>query len=148
MRTHGRVNWLILVGVVVCALIAGLFLMGRNSPTSVAGDFMVALAEGNSEKLTDMTYMDGVPKEEIRKKWDFATKEAGPHYRFIWLLGSESISGPDHASVSMKMVRNAGTDPMTYEEKFELPMVKVKGTWLVDVAAIQRDMYPALPRRH
>jgi len=106
---------------------------------------MFALAKGDATKLTDLTYISGASKDDVKKQWEYATKVAAPHYLFVFRLNGSSQSSADEASVKVMMVRNAG-DPGAYEEKFELPMLRKDGRWLVDVAGINRGLYPALPR--
>lgn len=133
------------LGLAGLLVIGGFLLFNQESPDSAGAKFMFALAKGDSAKLTDLSYISGASKEDIKKQWDYATKVAAPHYLFAFRLNGSSQSSPDEASVKVMMFRNVG-DPGSYEEKFELPMVRKEGRWLVDVAGINRGLYPALPR--
>jgi hypothetical protein len=144
MRTHGRANWIVIVGLLGLLAIGALFILGGESPTSVGARFMAALGEGRASELATMSYMPGLSPEEKRARWE-RTVRFGKHYRFRWEIVSERMSDADTASVRMRVWRNA-MDPMSYEEPLELPMVKRDGKWLVDVRGLNRDLYPALPR--
>ncbi len=127
-------------------MLLALVLLAKPSPTNVANEFLVALAKGDAAKLTEMTYLGSdTDRDSIRKKWDYTTQVVGPHYRFVWKTVSESISDDSSASVRIQLVRNMGS-PSAYEEKFEIPLIMQNGRWLVDVRAINRDVYPGLPR--
>jgi hypothetical protein len=145
MKQSGRVN-LLLLGAIVCIAVLGfVFLSGRESVTTVGSRFMSALAKGDVDTLTKMSYIDGESPDHIRKEWDFAVNEVAKHYRFTWRITSARETGKESAAVSMQVARNADSGG-AYEEKFELPLQKVDGDWKVDVTNISRDMYPGLPR--
>jgi hypothetical protein len=143
MRFLGK-NWLqIVIGLGVFAILV-LFFLGRDSPTAVGNEFLVALAKGDVDTLVKDSYYPG-SKEELRKQWEFATQEAGVHFRFTWRVKDERQSSDTSASIQLGWTKNAGS-PASYEDGTELPMVKDNGTWKVDVRALDHDMYPALPR--
>ncbi|RYG49573.1 hypothetical protein EON79_00825 [bacterium] len=143
-RQAGRVNFLAIGAVACILLIVAVFALGKQSPTEVGVQFMSALAKGDAATLTDLTYMGDTPKEEVRKQWDFATQEASKYYTFIWKVSGFSQPIETEASIKLQVNRNA--EAGGYEENFQLPLIKKDGKWLVDVRAISRDMYPALPR--
>ncbi|RYG34446.1 hypothetical protein EON81_15510 [bacterium] len=143
-RQAGRVNF-IAIGAVACLLmIIAVFALGKQSPTEVGVKFMSALATGDSATLTDLTYLGETPKEEVRKEWDFATQEAGKYYRFVWKVTGYSQPSDQEASIRLQVIRNLESGG--YEENFQLPLIKQNDKWFVDVRAISREMYPALPR--
>jgi hypothetical protein len=119
--------------------------MSRESFTSIGGRFMSALARGDVNTLTDLTYLGKRPKEEIRKDWEFATGTAGKYYNFTYRITSAQQADENNATVTMMVERDIDSGT-SYEEKRELPLVKVGNEWKVDVANISRDVYPALPR--
>ena len=127
------------------AMISVVILMGRQSVTTVVAKFMSALAKHDVDTLTNMTYLNGRDKEEVRKKWDFAVNKAGKHYLFLWKITSSKNVDENNASVTLLMMRNA-RNVSSYEEKFDIPVVKENGEWKVDVSAISRDVFPALPQ--
>jgi len=145
MRQAGRVNIVVVGAIVAIAMIATVLLFSRQSVTEVASRFMSGLATGDVETLTKLTYLSEVPEDEVRKKWDFAVNEAGKYYRFRWQVLSAKENDDKTAAVRMYVWRNADS-PASYEENFQLPLIKVDGQWKVDVRAISRDMYPGLPR--
>lgn len=145
MRRRGRANWLVVLGLIGVVVIVVLFLIGGRSATSVAAEFMSALGKHDVAKLTELSYMDGDTPEQVRKKWEYTTQVAAPYYRFKWQFLGESSAAPDTSAVRLWVWRDAQS-PASYEEKFEIPMVKVDGKWKVDVRGLNRLMYPGLPR--
>lgn len=144
-RQSGRINFIAILAVVGALLIVAVLFMGKQSPSEAGARFMSALAKGDAATLTDMTYMGDTPKSEIRKKWDFATGDVSKYYRFAWKIMGTSEPNDHEAAVRLQVLRNLDSGG-SYEENFQLPMLKQNGQWLVDVKAINREMYPALPR--
>ena len=126
-------------------LIAAIFLFNKPSPANAAGEFMDALVRGDSAKLTELSYMQRDSKEDIRKKWDYVFETVAKHYRFQWMPVSSKELSDDSAAVVFFVEKDVGS-PSAYAQKFELPMVKQDGKWLVDVRGISREMFPGLPR--
>jgi hypothetical protein len=133
----------------LCVLAAGTviaaFFFSGDSPQTSASQFMSALAEGDVKALTDRSFMDGESAESVMKKWEYATQVASPHYAFAWQAVGQQVNGPDSASVTIQLVRNADS-PASYPDKYGIPLVKRDGKWLVDVRALDRKIYPNLPR--
>lgn len=121
------------------------FYFAKDSVTTVGSQFMDALARGDVEKLTEMSYMSDLPKEEIRKRWDFTVNKAAPYYRFTWRVAGGDETEKDSGNVRLKVQRNVDSGS-SYEESFQLPLIKTAEGWKVDVRSISRDMYPGLPR--
>lgn len=144
MKRRGRANWLVILGSIGLVVIIALFFLGGRSASSVAAEFMSALGKHDVAKLTELSYMDGSTPEEVRKKWEY-TVQVAPYYRFRWQFLGESNPTPDSAAVRLWVWRDAQS-PATYEEKFEIPLVKIDGNWKVDVRGLNRLMFPALPR--
>jgi len=144
VKQAGKVHWLIVAGIVSVVLVVGLFLFARDSAAETASGFMKALGSGDVDTLVKLSYLDNTSADEMRKKWDFAVHRAGPHYLFAWQLDNVVQSDSENAAASMQVTRNI--DQESFQEKFQLPLVKHDGKWLVDVRAINRKLYPALPR--
>lgn len=144
MKRAGKAHWLMIAGLASVLVLLGLVIFGRDSAGETAAEFMTALGSGNAEKLTDLTFLGTGTKEEMRAKWEFATKRAAPYYRFTWRITNVAESGPNDANVTLQVMRNASAS--SYEEKFQLPLVKVKDEWKVDVRSVSSQMYPGLPR--
>lgn len=143
MKQNGRVHW---IGLVALVGIVGLFVLiafSGVSPVSVAGDFMTALAKGDTNKLTELTYQGQKSKDQIQKQWEFTVNKAAPYYRFTWQMKDEHLMSDKEATVQLDLYRNLG--PASYPEHFELPMQKVDGKWKVRVESINREMFPFLP---
>jgi len=146
MRVAGRINALYLAAIAGVIVVAVLLFMGRESLNSVGGRFMSALAKGDVDALTKMSYMGDKTPAEIHKKWEFAVNDAAKYYRFGWRISATSEPEPNvSGTVRLQVERNLGSGG-SYEENFQLPMVMKNGGWKVDVGGISREMYPALPR--
>lgn len=120
------------------------FTLTGDSPGQGAARFMDALARGDVDAVTENSFIDGMDQETLRERWDYTLNVAAPHYRFAWRIINTSNQGPDTASVRLEYVRNL--TPGSFEEYFELPMVRRDNRWLVDVRGISREMFPSLPR--
>lgn len=146
MNRHGRVSLVSILAIVAVALFAFVLLFSRESLSTIGARFMTALATHDVDTLTKMSYMgEGVAQDEIRKKWEFAVNDAGKYYRFRWrVLGATQASEKD-AMIRLEIMRNSD-NPATYEEKYQLPLIKVGDEWKVYVRGINREMFPGLPR--
>jgi len=145
MRVAGMRLNLMWLGVAMALILVAIFVFaGRGSPTSTAQEFMEALARGDTAKLTDLTYIRNGDKEAMRKGYDFATHEAGQNYSFLWRVKDEHQADANDASVQLSVIRNA-RGMASFEENFEIPLVRQDGKWLVDVGGINDLLYPALP---
>ena len=81
----------------------------------------------------------------MRRQWDFAVNTAGRYYRFTWdVLGAEQIDD-NTGYVRLHVQRNVDSGG-SYDENFQLKMVRVGGEWKVAVREISREMFPGLPR--
>jgi len=145
MNRFGRVNIILVVGIAVVLMLGYVIFMTRESVQTVGTKFMSALAKGDVNTLTELSALDGRDKEDLRKQWDFAINKAGKHYLFRWRIMGSKEADENSAAVRMQVIRNAMSSA-SYEENFQLPMVKEDGRWKVDVGNISRDMFPALPR--
>lgn len=128
------------------AFVAVVFVMmfSREGLGSIGGRFMTALAKHDVDTLTKMTYLGKDSPDQIKAKWDLAVNQYGKYYRFRWKITGTSQATDDSGSVRMQVSRNADS-PGTYEENYQLPLVKHDGEWKVDVAGISREMFPGLP---
>lgn len=144
MKRSGRVSIVGLLGIVAIVALASLLFITRESLGSIGGRFMTALAKGDVEQLTKLSYIEGRSPDQLREAWRRAT-EAGKHYMFHWRISDSIQPSDDTGSVIVMVERNVDT-MMSYEEKFQLPMVRVNGEWKVRANTIPRGMYPALPR--
>ncbi|AIE86150.1 hypothetical protein [Fimbriimonas ginsengisoli] len=134
-----------LLAVFALAIVIAVFFFGRESLTTVGARFMNALAHGDVDTLTKMSYVGNKPPEEMRKDWEFAVNTAGKYYNFSWKITSSAQADATNASIRLQVIRNL-TNPGSYEENYQLPLIKVGDEWKVDVRGINREMYPALPR--
>jgi hypothetical protein len=147
MKKAGKVSLLTLI-VVVALLIGGavvLLLIVPDSPESAATQFFSALATQDVDKLVNLSDMGDEPADKVRKQWDFAVHDAGKYYQFVFNVTGSTQSGPNDGSVKVEMYRNPDK-PGAYSETFDIPMVKKGEHWRVDVRAVNRTIYPALPQ--
>lgn len=144
MKQAGKAHWLTIAGIVSIFVVAGLFFFAKDSAATTASDFMSALAKGDVDKLTELSSFQGATKEELKEKWRFSVKEVAPHYLFVWRIVAVTRSDENSAAARMQVVRNP--DQGGYEENFQLPLVKEDGEWKVDIRAVNRGLYPGMPR--
>lgn len=123
---------------------AVLVFFARDSAGATAGNFMTALAKGDVPELVRLSHMPEVSNEDLKKKWEF-TVDAGKYYRFTWKITAVEQLTETTGTAKMQVMRNA-TSGSSYEENFQLPLVKIDGEWKVDVSSMNRGLYPALPR--
>jgi hypothetical protein len=123
MKLAGRVS--VLAVLAIFAVIVGgaviVLLTTGESPESAATSFLSALAKGDINELTNLSYMANQSPEEVKKKWDFAENVAGPYYRFAY-----RVTGSNQADAN--------------------DAVKVGDKWKVDVRSVNIELFPALPR--
>ncbi|MDR3690121.1 MAG: hypothetical protein P4L46_12125 [Fimbriimonas sp.] len=117
----------------------------RESLTTVGGRFMDALMRHDTVALTKMSMMKGLTDEQIQKEWDESVNVAAKYYMFAYHIDGASQSGDTLGSIRMKVIKDID-HPGSYDENFELPMVKVGDAWKVDVRSISHEMFPGLPR--
>lgn len=144
MNRRGRISLLGIFGILCVALFIALFAFGKESLTSVGSRFMSALGKGDVDTLTSMTYLGNSTPEEVRKQWDFAVNHAGKYYNFHYRITSAAASDDKTAAVNMQLMKNSD-QPGSYEEAFEIPLVKVGDEWKVDVRGMSTEIYPGLP---
>jgi len=149
MKRAGKVHWLVatgLAGAVIAVVAVVASSVFADTPRRVAAEFMVALARGDAERLAQLSFIEGVSEQELVERWKY-TVEIGRHYRFRYTIKSVTTSETEEnvASAEVLMVRNSdSTSP--YEEIYGLPLEKVDGVWKIDLAGIDRRIYPAMPR--
>ncbi len=144
MKRSGRTSIVIIVTVALVSAVIALFLLAGESPSGVAGKFLTALAKGDTKTLTALSYMGELPPDKVEAEWK-KTYEASKYWVFAFGITDSIEQDSNNATVKMQFVKNASS-PSAYDEKYELPLVKKDGKWLVDVRGISRDMYPSLPR--
>ena len=144
MVRSGRISTVLLLVIVALAALVGVifFFRGENYMQS-ATQFMDALSRGDTAKLSELSHIDGNDKAQIKEKWD-KTFRFGKHFKFIWTVKSGRETGADSAVVTLTYWRSP--DLGGYDEKFEVPLIKKDGKWLVEVRGLSRQMFPALPR--
>ncbi|MBI1757475.1 MAG: DUF4878 domain-containing protein [Fimbriimonas ginsengisoli] len=142
---QGRMHWLTMLALVaLVALLVAVVLSGAT-PASAASDFMLALARGDVDRLTDLSVLGEETRGEMRSQWEFSTKVAAPNYRFTWTIGETRKQGANEAGVRIEMNSTPFSGDTT-PDRFDLPLVKEGGKWKVHVQAINREFFPCLPR--
>lgn len=130
--------------VVAVFVLVGMSLFS-DSPQQAGGRFMDALARHDSQKLGQLSHVSGQSSEQMAQRWEKLVNGPAKHFRFYWRISGTSQASGDTAAVQMFVERDQGA-PTAYEEKFELPMVKVEGQWKVDIRRLDRRIFPFLPR--
>ena len=141
-KRSGRISFVTLAGVLCLMLVAVLFLFSGQSPRSAAGSFMSALAKGDVNALTELSVIHDKPKEQVRKEWEETMKNARGYF-FAWNIVSYVQTG-DTATVRLNRIEHPEAST-SYEEHYELMLVRKKDGWKVDVPQIARTMFPYLP---
>lgn len=144
MKRSGRTSIIVIITVTLVAAVIGLFLLAGESPTGVGTKFLTALANGNAKQLAELSYMDGLNQAQIEEKWK-ESYETSKFWMFAYRVQGTTNQDSKSATIKLEWVKNV-SNPSSYGEKFELPMVMIDGKWKVDVRAISREMYPGLPR--
>jgi hypothetical protein len=145
MKQSGRASIITIACLAAALLVLALLAFSRESLSSIGGRFMTALQRGDVDTLTKMSYLGNESPEQMRAQWDRSVNKAGKYYIFTYRIVASRPEDANTASVTMQVTRDA-MNPSSYEEKFELPLVRVGDDWKVDVKALSRELYPALPR--
>lgn len=143
MKIFGKVHWMVLVGGLGILVIVGILLTAGESPQARASAFLSALAEGDAQKLAELSHVPDRSKEEVLAEWE-KTVERSRHYQFAWEVKSMVQQADDQAAIRLGWYRNLG--PSSYEEKFDLSLRKIDGQWYVIPSSLSRQAYPFLPR--
>lgn len=141
----GRTSVIAIVVVASLLAFAGISMFGGERPMSVVAKFLEALAEKDYETLADLSNAPGYSHEEMLEEWKRSTTEAGKYFKFIYQIQNESFTTEDTAVVLVSFTPEAGSQ-IAYERRLEVGVTKVDGEWKVDVLALNRDIYPGLPR--
>lgn len=142
LRVAGRIHWLTIAALVGVLAMAAVLLSGGDDAQVRAATFMSALARGDAQKLAESTYVQGKSEAEILEAWK-KTVEDAKYYRFKYRILGIQPTG-DSAVVRMHVWRSYR--PGSYEENFQLDLVRQDGKWKVRGNGISREMYPFLPR--
>lgn len=150
MRQSGKINLLTLAFVAIIGMIVASLFFAKEDPQAVGGQFMDALARHDADKLTELSYTGKTDpgaieaeKKRLRSDWDFCVNTAGKHFPFFWRITNSVTADDTHASVTVQVSKGG---PQGYEEKYELPLIKEGGKWVVEAGSVSRTMFPALPR--
>ena len=149
-RQSGKISLLSLGAVAIVAMIAASMAFAKEDPSAVGAQFMDALARHDVDKLTELSMVSktdpaGIEaeKKRLHDDWAFSVNVAGEHYPFTWRITESAAATDTHSAVTVQITKLVAND---YEEKYELTLEKVNNKWMVDVGAISRTMFPALPK--
>jgi hypothetical protein len=144
MKRSGRVHILVVLAVVAVVVFGFLIFFSGSGPTQTASDFLIALAKGDVDKLTELSYPDE-PQDKMHAEWANSVEQA-KYYRFIYRLVNTESASDDQASVNIKLEPNIGQpEDHQYMQDFGIPLKKYNGQWKVLSKQLPRDMYPFLP---
>jgi hypothetical protein len=145
MVRSGKTNVIVVVVAASLLTFAALSMFGGERPIGVAADFLDALVKKDWKTLARLSDAPGYTEEELQIEWKRSTEEAGKYFKFIYQIQSENYPTEQSAVVVVSFTPEAGTE-IAYERKLEVPMKKIDGKWKVEVLALNRDIYPGLPR--
>lgn len=145
MKRTGRPSILAIIGLICLIIIVPILFMSGRTAESTAQDFMIALADGNPDKLAQLSVIGNFDEAKRKQLWE-QTLNRSEHYRFAWRISNSTQISPDKYAVELQLRRNLQLKMGQSENKFTLPVRKVEGQWKVDVHAMDRDIYPGLPR--
>ena len=148
-RQSGKISLLGLAGFAIFAMIVASLFLAKEDPQAVGAQFMDALARHDVDKLTELSYTGktdpaeiAAEKKKLHDQWDFCVNVAGQHFPFVWKVSASNSATDNRATVTVMITKGGAS---SYEEKYELPLEKEGGKWVVDAMAISRTMFPALP---
>lgn len=139
----GRISVVAAIAVVcVLASLGVVMFSGENKgPETTANGFMSALAETDAKKLASFSYLDGQEEAAVQAKWEENLKRTR-YFQFRWAFDGIETSSQETVIARINLKVAGDNDPTLHR----IPLLKVKDAWKVDVAAINRSFYPALPR--
>lgn len=143
MKRHGKANWVIIASLVSVLVLVAVLVSASKGPGGAATEFMTGLSYADAAKLARVSAIGQDDEATRRAKWQ-QTLARGKHYLFVWKMLETVNTGKDRAVAKVLIVRNA-TLPNAFDEKVEIPLVKKDEGWKVDVAGINREIFPALP---
>ena len=147
MKKSGRISFVLLAVIVaaIAAIVVFVLVSSEESPETVGSNFLRALAKGDLDTLTKLSYMDKTSDADIHKKWDYTINTAGPYFRFIYRVKGSSRVSSDSGAVIVSWTKDV-QNPTAYAIDYEIPMLKIDHHWKVDVRSLNRDMFPGLPQ--
>jgi hypothetical protein len=120
-----------------------MFFMAGESASSAGARFMSALKAGDAKTLADMSLVEGMSRDQIEGEWK-KCMENTKYYQFAYTVKGADTPKEGEALIRLEVVRNVSTT--SYGENFQFKMVRKPDGWKVDVATINRDFYPFMPR--
>ena len=139
-----RINPIIFIGVLGLVAIPIIMLMLGQSPQSAANEFMQALAKGDVDKLTEMSYLPD-PSRPLRDQWKDTFDLYAKDYIFGYEMGTSEKMGPNDAVIKVTIVEFRGPE-MHENDTANLPLKRVDGKWKVALRDLSRTFFPGLPR--
>ena len=141
----GKTSVIVIVVVASLLTFAGLSMLGGERPIGVVAKFLDALSKKDYETLARLSNAPGFTEEELREEWKRSTTVAGLYFQFLYQIQSETYPTEESAVVLVSFTPEAGSE-VSNERRLEVPVSKIDGEWKVDVLALNRDIYPGLPR--
>lgn len=139
---RGRVSLLtifVIVGILALgALLA--FSSSSESPETATVKFMDALARNDAKTLASVTFLDDVSQEDLEKRWAKSC-DYNEFYQFRWSIKSAQAVTDKTASATITMLALGSN-----ETDYKIPLAKRDGKWLVDLAVVDRNFFPSLPK--
>ncbi|MEZ5163272.1 MAG: hypothetical protein R2688_05885 [Fimbriimonadaceae bacterium] len=143
MKVLKRTSFVAIAGGIGAIIVLALFAFSGQTAQGQTAKFFDALARGDAKELAATSYVEGRSQEEIEQEWAKAVERA-KYFRFSWFVRSSVNHGPDQATVRLGYTPNYY--PGSYDENYQVDVMKVDGQWKVHLPSLSREMYPFLPR--
>jgi len=141
---RGRVS---LFTVIVAAALIGVIsivALGRGGDSAEAGlfEFMGGLSgqTKNPKVLAERTYLPGKSDAELLKAWE-ETCRVTKYFVFEWTYKGSTVQTEKTAVAKVNMFGRGAVD-----QDFNVPLIKDKDKWKVNLSVLDRKFYPSLPR--
>ncbi len=139
---RGRISVLTLLVIACLVGLAAILAFSSTADTAESATirFMDALARGDAKALTQVTFIEDETDAEIEKKWAESCN-FNEHYRFKWTPKATNTLTEKTAVATVSLFALGQN-----EADYRLPLVKKDNKWKVDIAVVDRNFFPSLPK--
>lgn len=139
---RGRISVLTLLVIAGLIGLAAILAFSTTADTAESATlrFMDALARGDAKALAQVTFIEDETEAEIEKKWAESC-DYNKYYRFKWTPKSTNTLTEKTAVATISLFALGQN-----EADYRLPLVKKDNKWKVDIAVVDRNFFPSLPK--
>jgi Protein of unknown function (DUF2950) len=139
---RGRISVLTLLVIAGLVGLAAILAFSTTADTAESATvrFMDALARGDSKALAQVTFIEDETEAEIEKKWAESC-DYNKYYRFKWVPKATNTLTEKTAVATISLFALGQN-----EADYRLPLVKKDNKWKVDIAVVDRNFFPSLPK--